>query len=197
MPLRVAMRIFSLPSVGRTVAELSYGVELTEEQISRFKISGSDEHLVTLLDGKLVVTSSGEPQPEIKDAVEYNGKKFDTLSDAMKAVEGNEAELVILKDTVINETVFVPASMKVSVVPKDGAVISRALGFKDIMFSVSGTLVLKGTMQINGSASAEADAPAFKVDGVLELGNSVIISNHNNTTSTVSINSKASNKSCT
>ena len=175
-------------SVGRTVAELSYGVELTEEQISRFKISGSDEHLVTLFDGKLVVTSSGEPQPEIKDAVEYNGKKFDTLSDAMEAVEGNEAELVILKDTVINETVFIPASMKVSVVPKDGAVISRGADFKDTLFSVSGTLVLKGTMQINGSASAEADAPAFKVDGALELGNSVIISNHNNTTSTVSIN---------
>lgn len=176
-------------SDGRAIAQLGSGVSLTEDQLSRFKIMGTDDIYTVVQSGMQVVAHKDSAPEQYTEVVEYNGQKYDTLNDALSNVREEYATLYLLKSFSVNYNTAVTGGRNIYIVPKTDAVISRADGYLDTMFTVESgtTLTLGGTLQINGSG-IEASSSAFTVMGGLTLESGVIITNHSGA-SAVSVSS--------
>lgn len=166
-------------SDGRTIAQLG-GISLTQDQLSRFKIMGTDEIYSVVQSGTRVVAHKESEPEQYTEVVEYNGEKYDNLNDAIADVREEYATLYLLKSFTVDYNTVIDGDKNIYIVPKSDAVVSRADGYTGTMFTVESgtTLTLGGTLQVNG-AGIEAAGSAFAVMGVLTLESGVIITNHN------------------
>lgn len=172
----------------RRIADISGGT-LDAAQIARFKIVGTDPDAYSVISiGQTLVAHKDDSAPVIKSAVEYNGFKYDTFNDALANAYEEYVTLYLLKDITIDHNTVIKGDRKVTIIPKNSAVITRFSGYTDTLFTVEqgSSLTLGGAMQINGSAVASNGA-AFTVGGELVLKSSLIISNHSNSTSLISV----------